>query len=126
MTKKRLKLETKDPLNKIPPNHIEAVEKAIAVLISENNRNKINDMFQNIANSDDSCNTLGMWKQVKKLFPKILKSVPSGIKNHLGNIVTKTSTVKQIIMRKYKIRLRKRPAIPGIKHVIKTRRGRPR
>ena len=56
-----------------------------------------------------------MWKEVKKLFPKILKTVPSGVKDHKGRIVTKVTAVKQTIMRKYKQRLRKRPANPEIK-----------
>ena len=76
-------------------------------------------MLQNISNLDNSCNSVGMWKQIRKLFPKILKTVPTGIKNHEGKVVTKTSLVKQIIIRKYKIRLRKRPANPEIKHIMK-------
>ena len=117
--RKRIKLDASDPANKNAQNQRDKVDKAISKLISDQNRNKINDLFQSIANADDSCNTLGMWKQVKKIFPKILKSVPSGIKNHLGKIVTKTSSVKQIIMRKYKIRLRKRPSGPGIENIMK-------
>ena len=117
--RKLIKFEATNPLNKTAQNQLEEVDKTIAKLISDQNRNKINKIFQNIANSDDSCNTLGMWKQVKKIFPKTLKYVPSGIKNHLGKIVTKTSAVKKIIMQKYKIRLKNRPCIPGMKHIMK-------
>ena len=105
-----MKVETRDPLNKASQNRLEKVDLLIANLTSNKNRDKINQIFQSIASSDGSCNTLGMWKQVKKLFPTILKSVPTGIRDHHGKIVTKISSVKQIITRKYKIRLRKRPA----------------
>ena len=70
--------------------------------------------FQDIANSDNSCNTLGMWRQVRKIFPKILASAPSGLKDHKRKIITKVSTVKQFIIRKYQQMLRKRPANPLI------------
>ena len=78
--RKRIKMKTTDPKNKTVQNELEKVDKTIAKLISDQNRNKINKIFLSIANSEDSCNTLGMWKQVKKIFPKVLKSVPSGIK----------------------------------------------
>ena len=51
-------------------------------------------------------------KEEKKLFPKILRTVPSGVRNHKGKIVTQITAVKQIIMRKYNQRLRKRPSNP--------------
>ena len=71
-----------------------------------------------MSNSDISCNTLGIWKEVKKLYPKILRTVPSGIRNHKGQIVTKATAVKQIIIRKYKQRLRKRPPNPEIRELM--------
>ena len=55
---------------------------------------------------------------MKKLFPKIPKTVPSGIKNHKGKTITKVSAVKQIIMRKYQTRLRKRPSNPEVKSLM--------
>ena len=79
-------------------------------------------MFQNVSQLDNSCNTVGMWKQVRKLFPKILKTVPTGIKNHKGKVVTKSSLVKKIITRKYQIRLRKRPANPEINHIMEIKK----
>ena len=78
--------------------------------------------LEDMANSDDSCNTLGMWRQVRKLFPKVLVSAPSGLKDHKGKIITKASTVKQIIIRKYQQKLRKRPANPQIKELTKIKK----
>ena len=75
--------------------------------------------FQDIANADSSCNSLGMWRQVRKLFPKVISAVPSGLKDHKGNIITKTSIVKQMVIQKYKQKLRKRPPHPHIKELMK-------
>ena len=60
-----------------------------------------------------------MWRQVRKLFPKVISAVPSGLKDHKGNIITKTSIVKQMVIRKYKQKLRKRPPHPHIKELMK-------
>ena len=117
--RKRLKLEITDKTNTHVQHLLEEVETSICNIISDKNRNKILKMFKNISNLDDSCSTLGMWKEIKKLFPKIQKTVPSGVRNHRGKIVTKTSVVKQIILSKYKIRLRKRPSNPEVSHIMK-------
>ena len=116
--RKILKQEINRSKNNAVQNCLEEAEKNIARLISDKNTEKINRLFQNISNSDSSCNTLGMWKQIKQLFRKILKTVPSGVKNDKGKIVTKVGAVKQIIMRKYIIRLRKRPANPELKYLM--------
>ena len=100
-------------------NLIENIEMNIAKIISEKNRDRIFKSFQDIANSDSSCNTQGMWRQMRKLFPKVLATPPSGIKDHMGKIITKTSIVKQIVIRKYQQRLRKRPANPEIKELMR-------
>ena len=75
--------------------------------------------FQDMANSDSSCNTLGMWRQVRKVFPKVLASVPIGLKDHNGKILTKTSAVKNLVVRKYKQKLRKRPSNPHIRELMR-------
>ena len=113
--RKKLKEEVKNPLNRRAQADLEIVEKTIANLVSDKNRDKVEKIFRNVSNSDNSCNTIGLWEEVKKLFPKILKTVPSGVKDHKGRSVTKVTAVQQIIMRKYIQRLRKRPANPEIK-----------
>ena len=117
--RKRLKQELPFSTNNSAQNNLEEIDKNICNIISDKNRDKIHNMFKNISNLDDSCSTLGMWKEIKKLFPKIQKTVPSGIRNHKGTIVTKSSKVKQIISRKYKIRLRRRPSNPEVMHIMK-------
>ena len=100
-------------------NYLDNIEAKIAKIISEKNRDRILKSFQDIANSDNSCNTQGMWRQMRKLFPKVLATVPSGIKDHKGKIITQAYMVKQIVVRKYQQRLRKRPANPEIKELMK-------
>ena len=117
--RKRLKSEMKTNPTIEVQNHLGQGEENISHFLSNKNRNRVNDILQKMANSDNSCNTLGMWKQVKKMFQKILKNVPIGVRNHKGKIITKSSVVKQIVVRKYQQRLRKRPANPNIEHLLK-------
>lgn len=115
--RKRLRIEVQNPDNIGAKTYLEQVETSIAKLVSNKNRDRVNEVLQNISNTDSSCNT-GMWKQIKKLFPKIKKNVPIGVRDHTGKIITKSSKVKLIIKRKYIQRLRKRPANPTIKHLM--------
>ena len=115
--RKKLKIDLKNK-TKTNINDIENIDKHIARIISEKNRKRIMNSFQDIANSDNSCNTLGMWRQVRKLFPKVVSATPSGLKDHKGKVITKTSLVKQMVIRKYMQKLRKRPANPQIKELM--------
>ena len=65
--RKRLRSEIKTIPTIEVQNRLGQVEENIAHFLSNKNRNRVNEILQNIANSDNSCNTLGMWKQVKKL-----------------------------------------------------------
>ena len=76
--RKKIKTEIKTSPNCEAQNRLGQVEQNLASLLSNKNRNRVNEILQNIANSDNSCNTLGMRKQVKKLFPKVLKNVSMG------------------------------------------------
>ena len=60
-----------------------------------------------------------MWKQVRKIFPKVVAAVPLGLKDHNGKILTKSSAIKKLVIRKYQQRLRKRPPNPHIKELMK-------
>ena len=44
--------------------YLEKVDTSIAKIVSHKNRDRVNEILQNIANSDSSCNTMGMWKQI--------------------------------------------------------------
>ena len=66
--RKRLKCEIKVFPNPDAINSLEQVEKQIASLISNKNRDRVNKVLQNISNTDSSCNSLGMWKEIKKSY----------------------------------------------------------
>ena len=72
-------MKFKKPDNTEGKIHLERVEASIAKLVSNQNRDRENHISKNIANTDRSCNTVGMWKQIKKLFSKVLKNVPIGV-----------------------------------------------
>ena len=49
---------------------IEILEEKISKLVAEENRNKVFNNFENLANTDGSTNTNGMWEFKKQIFPK--------------------------------------------------------
>ena len=68
--------------------------------------------LEDMANSDDSCNTLGMWRQVRKLFPKVLVSAPSGLKDHKGKIRTKSIYGETYDYKKISAKIKKKTCQP--------------
>ena len=58
--RKKLKEEVKNPLNRRAQADLEIVEKTIANLVSDKNRDKVEKIFRNVSNSNNSCNTIGL------------------------------------------------------------------
>ena len=68
--RKLLRIECQNPGNFEAKINLEKVEKSVSKIVSNKNRDRVNKILENIANNDSSCNTLGMWKQIKKIVSK--------------------------------------------------------
>ena len=88
---------------------IEILEKKISKLVAEENRNKVFNNFENLANTDGSTNTNGMWKLKKQIFPKNPPSLPSAKKDSKGNLISSHEELKKLYIKTYENRLRHRP-----------------
>ena len=64
--RKQLKISIENTQNSPAVNELENIDYNIATIISNKNRDRVNSILQNIANTDNSCNTQGMLKQIKK------------------------------------------------------------
>ena len=60
-----------------------------------------------------------MWIKLEKTFPKVLNAAPHSVRDHTGRIITGSSTIKKVILRKFQQRMRRRPALPAIKEIMK-------
>ena len=50
-----------------------------------------------------------MWKLMKKLWPKVETKLPSAKKNHKGQVISEPNSLKLLLAKEYKERLRQRP-----------------
>ena len=50
-----------------------------------------------------------MWKRMKKLWPKVETKLPSAKKNHKGQVISEPNSLKLLLAKEYKERLRQRP-----------------
>ena len=102
---KKAEEETKQELSK----EIKSIEDGISTLSSEENRNKVIENFKHLENNDGSTNTNGIWKIMKKLFPKNVESLPFAKKNCQGQLISSQHLLKQLYLDTFVHRLRHRP-----------------
>ena len=94
-------------------SQMENLDKIIANECSEENFQKIKDNFQDLSGLNDKLNSNGMWRQMKKLFPKNVQPLPVGKKNKRGQIITNPEQLKDLYLETYVHRLRHRPIKEG-------------
>ena len=63
--RKRIRIEVQKTGNFEAKINLERVESSLGKLVSNKNRDRVNKILKSIANTDSSCNTIGMWKQIK-------------------------------------------------------------
>ena len=96
-------------------NILEKTNLEILESIEEENYKKIFNNFKTLADSDDSVNTIGMWKLKKKLFPSQKSNTPMAMKDESNNKVTNVESLKILYQNEFKERLRRRPIHPDMK-----------
>ena len=116
--RKKIRKEIVEKKSDENENWLKNIDQKIANLVQDKNWRKVWENFQEIASSETSVSTLGMWRKLKKTFPKVSAAVPTGVRDHKGRIITGTPAIKRIILRKFEQRMRRRPAIPAIKEIM--------
>ena len=97
--------ESKCELGKtIAKSKINSIEKEIIDLISEKNRQKIEDVIKNSEGINGEFCQLNFWKTKQKLLPKS-EDPPAAKKDEKGNIITTSSSLKELYRRMYNNRL---------------------
>ena len=97
------------------PEHlrrIDDIEKEIAELEAEDNRNKIIKEFEHLSNNPETVNIKEVWKILKKICPKFKPPLPIAKVNFLGKLVSEPKEIKELLRKEYTQRLRTRPVRP--------------
>ena len=68
---------------------------------------------------DGHTNNTNIWKQMRKVFPQKVRSIPTGVKNTEGKMITNPNEKKTIFIDHFMHRMRKRPEEDKVKNVIK-------
>jgi hypothetical protein len=81
---------------------------------AEDNRTKLLENFKYFSDNPENINMSKMWKLLKKISPKVGKSLPTAKKNHRGRIISGARGLKTLLAKEYKERLRTRPIRPDL------------
>ena len=106
---KRSKLKKKKLLEEEEEEEIIHLEKLIADKCEEKNRKIVMENFGEMDGADGILNHQGVWKNKRKLFPKIKPNLPVGKKNLKKQLITNPEELKELYLNTFKYRLRHRP-----------------
>ena len=85
------------------------LEKQVADIVAETNRNKVVDNFKSLSQKDGNVNTNSMWSLKRKVFPKNKESLPFAKKDCDGKLVSSHKQLKELYLQTFVHRLRHRP-----------------
>ena len=115
---KRSKLKKKEVIEEDDEQEIFNLEGLIAQMCEDKNRQKVMKNFGEMNGTDGGLNHQGVWKNKRKLFPKIKPNLPVGKNNLKKQLITNSEELKDLYLDTFKYRLRHRPAQPGFEHIV--------
>ena len=86
---------------------LEQVELEIFKILSAKNAQIVTDQVASLDSLDGSFNQIGMWKIKEKICPRP-RDPPTAKKDHLGNLITAPTALKNLYLQTYKNRLEHR------------------
>ena len=96
---------------------VDQLNEKISELEANDNREKILKHFKRISEDPEKVNLSQMWKNLKKIWPKTGTNLPSAKRNHQGKIITDPHSLKLLLAKEYRERLRSRPIRPDLKQL---------
>ena len=118
-----LMMEKKDILKKKHKNKndiekLKLLEKDISDACEDREWSKLVKVLGSLETKNGSTNNTNVWKQMNKAFPKKNKSIPTGVKDIEGNIITNPSKKKKVILDHFVHRICKRPPNEEVKEIL--------
>lgn len=95
-------------------NDLDEVEKEIAEIEAEENRNFVIKHFKKFSENPENVNLKEVWNTLKKICPKFKTPVPIAKKNFKGKLITNSDEIKALLIQEYTHRLRTRPIRPDL------------
>ena len=98
---------------------LKETEEKISKVVARNNWDKINGTLKAFTNVNNSLNITNMWRKFKRNFSNKMSQPPTGVKNHKNKIITDIKEIKEIYIRKFTHRMRKRPFHPMVRNLLR-------
>ena len=95
---------------------IEKIECEIAEEVAKREFDKIEKVIGKIETEPN----INMWSEMRKAFPKKTQPLPTGVKNLIGKVITNPDEKKQVTLKHFENRMRKREVKDNVKESIDT------
>ena len=118
LIEKRKKVKTENTTPETT-KEIEELEIKIAKKSEEHYVNKIKEALGDITGENGKINDNGVWKSMRKIFPKHEPPKPMALKDKAGKLITNHEHLKETALEAIVERLRKRPIHPEMKRLEK-------
>ena len=90
-------------------NEMENIEAQISEECSNKEYEKLLKVVEELETKNGGTEFTNVWKQFRKAYPKKFKPVPTGVKNIHGKVITHPEEKKEITIKHFEHRMRKRP-----------------
>ena len=92
---------------------VEEIEKSITNETAEKEFQKLNKIIGDFESEPNP----NMWRELRKAYPKVVRTLPSGVRDIKGKVITNPSEKKKVTIEHFKHRMRKRQYIKNVVEV---------
>ena len=116
MNQKKKILKKKNIINE--EEHIlDNIDDLISKECSDKEFEKLTKVLGELETESGATNSTNIWKEFRKAYPKKQRPVPTGVKNFHGKVVTNPNEKKQVTLKHFTHRMRKRPTHEDVKEI---------
>ena len=97
---------------------VEELDKQLSEACEEREWEKLVKVLGSLETDHGSTNNTNVWREMKKAYPKKLKPLSTGVKNIEGKVITNPDEKKNIILKHFLHRMRRRSTKEEFKEII--------
>ena len=114
-------LEKKD-FTIIEKEKVDVIDEQINTACEDKEWEKLVKVLGSLEASNGGTNNTNVWKEMRKAFPKKTVSIPTGVKNIQGKVITNPKEKKTVILNHFLHRMRKRQIKEDVQEIVKTKK----
>ena len=97
---------------------VNEIDKQITEEIADKEYEKLKKILGDIETDGGETNYTGIWKEMRKAYPKKNKPLSTGVKNVSGKVITNPNEKKKVILEHFTHRMRKRPVKEELEDIV--------